>query len=169
MKILIAYYSMTGNTELIAKSMYEALTDQQVTLKRIEDIDPSTLNSYNLLLIGSGIYAGRFHKSVKKILKEASGLPPKGVLFYTHATQDPETYQPFPRDIRKILEASSCKICGEFECLGEQKVAEEELVQRLQKLSPEERKKVEESIAILKNHPNKQDLNNAKEFVKSLI
>jgi len=138
-------------------------------LKRIEDIDPLTLKSYDLVLIGSGIYAARSHKTVKKLLKEALELPLKVVLFYTHATQDPETYRPFPRDIRKILETGGCKICGEFECLGEQKVSEEELQQRLQKLSPEERKKAEESIAILKNHPNEHHLNNAKEFAKSLI
>ena len=150
MKILIAYYSMTGNTEKIAKGMNEALAGEDVTLKKIEELDPSTLNSYDLVLLGSGIYAARFHKTVKKLLKATEELPPKAALFYTHATIDPETYQPFPRNIRKIIEKGGCTIIAEFECLGETKnVSDEQQQQRLQSLSPAERKKAKDQMAKL--------------------
>lgn len=169
MKILIAYYSMTGNTEKIAKSMSEALAGEELTLKKIEEVDPATLNSYDLVLLGSGIYAARFHKTVKKFLKATEEFPPKLALFYTHATTDPETYQTFPRNIRKIIEKGGCTLCAEFECLGETKASEEEQQQRLQGLSPEEKRKAEEQMANLKGHPNAEDLENAKKFVKTLI
>ena len=150
--------------------MYEALAGEDVTLKKIEELDPSTLNSYDLVLLGSGIYAARFHKSVKKLLKATEELPPKVALFYTHATADPDTYQTFPRNIRKMIEKGGCTICAEFECLGETKnVSEEQQQQRLQTLSPEERQKAEEQMAKLKDHPNADDLDNAKKFAKTLI
>lgn len=170
MKILIAYYSMTGNTEAIAKAFKEALAEEEVVLKKVEELDPTSLKLYDLVLIGSGIYAARMHKTVKKILKEATELPKKAALFYTHATQEPETYQPFPKDIRKILEKSGCTICAEFECLGEQKsLSEKEMEQRLQALPPEERVKAEEQMEKLRGHPNTDDLEKAKKFANNLL
>lgn len=170
MKILIAYYSLTGNTEAVAKAMNEALAEENVLLKKIEEVDPSSLKSYDLVIIGSGIYAARMHKTVKKFLKEATELPEKVALFYTHATEEPEIFEPFPRDIRKILEKGACEICAEFECLGEQKgmsTAEQE--QRLQALSAEARAKAEQDMERLKGHPNSEDLEDAKKFAKDLI
>ena len=161
---------MTGNTEKIAKGMYEALAGQDVTLKKVEELDPLTLNSYDLVLLGSGIYAARFHKTVKKLLKATEELPLKVALFYTHATIDSDIYHPFPRNIRKIIEKGGCTICAEFECLGETKnVSEEARQQQLQSMSPEERKKAEAQMAQLKGHPNTEDLENAKQFAKSLL
>ena len=170
MKILITYYSTTGNTEAVAKAINEALAGEEVTLKKVEEVDPSGLKSYDLVLLGSGIYAGRFNKTVKKLLKSTEELPPKVALFYTHATIDPKTYQPFPRKIRKILEKGACTICAEFECLGENKGGTEEQRQMmLQNLAPEERKKAEEQMQKLKGHPNAEDLENAQQFAKSLL
>ncbi len=170
MKILIAYYSMTGNTESIAKAMNEALAGEDVTLRKVEEVDPSTLKSYELLLLGSGIYAGRMHKSVQKLLKNTAELPVKCVLFYTHATAEPETYQPFPRNIRKLIEGCGSEICAEFECLGDNKnVTEDQVQQRLQGFSPEQKMVAEEQMERLKGHPNSEDLENAKAFVKSLL
>ncbi len=170
MKILITYYSMTGNTAKLAQSMHEALAGEEVVLEKIEDLDPSTLKTYDLVLLGSGIYAGALHKSIKELLKNAPELPSKFVLFYTHATIDPVTYQTFPKKIRKLIDNAGSKIEAEFECLGEQKgVTEEEVQKRLQSLPPAKRKTAEDQVKFLKGHPNSEDLENAKTFAKSLI
>jgi len=168
-KILIAYYSQTGNTERVAKAVHEVLAAEEVTLSKITEIDPLSLKSYNLVLLGSGIYAGSFHKSVKKLLKDAGELPPKFALFYTHATLEPRTFQSFPREIRKIIEKGGRQICAEFECLGNQNVPEEQIKQRLQNLTSEERGKAEEQIEKLKGHPDDEDCYKAQEFAQSLL
>jgi len=48
MKILVCYFSNTGNTEKVAKSIVEGLEDEDVEILRIEDADPQNLKNYHL-------------------------------------------------------------------------------------------------------------------------
>ena len=170
MKILIVYHTMTGNTEKIAKSLQEGLAGEEVTLIKAEEADPLALKSYDLVLVGSGIYAGTFHKSVKKLLKDASQLPAQFALFYTHADMDPITYQTYPSKVRKIIDKAGSSIVAEFECLGENKgVSPEQIEAQLQALPPDQREAVDIQRKLLIGHPNAEDLEKAKNFAKSLI
>lgn len=56
MKILIAYHSTTGNTEKVAKAIKEGITGHEVDLLNVKGIDPSSLGSYDLAFVGSGIF-----------------------------------------------------------------------------------------------------------------
>jgi len=63
LKILITFCSNTGNTEKVANSMKDGLTDYDVDIIPAKDVDPKTLNSYDIVFLGSGVYASRIDKS----------------------------------------------------------------------------------------------------------
>ena len=70
MKFLITYYSQNGNTEKVAQSIYEGCEGQEVEIKPIKEVNPSTLDDYDLVFLGSGIYASRVNKSLKNIINK---------------------------------------------------------------------------------------------------
>lgn len=56
MKILITYYSLTGNTEKIAKVIYDEISKKHRTdIKKIEQITPDTLYKYDLVFLGTPV------------------------------------------------------------------------------------------------------------------
>ncbi len=69
MKILIAYLSQTGNTEKIAKAIYEeASPAHEVETKKLEEVSAENLSGYDLIFIGSPIHAGNLAGAVKDFL-----------------------------------------------------------------------------------------------------
>ncbi|NVM35720.1 MAG: flavodoxin domain-containing protein, partial [Candidatus Lokiarchaeota archaeon] len=86
MKILITYYSKTGNTEKIAQSINDALKGQDTEIKPIKEVESSSLKNYDLVFLGSGIYASRVDKSLSDLVSSADELPKKFVFFCTHAS-----------------------------------------------------------------------------------
>ncbi|MFX1258978.1 MAG: flavodoxin family protein [Promethearchaeota archaeon] len=168
MKILIAYFSQTGNTEKIALSIKEALKDEKIDLIPIKDIDPSNLNKYDLIFLGSGVYASRVHNSVVNLIKNAPELPTKFAFFCTHASL--QFYQkPFDK-INKLFEKRNCVVLGIFDCVGENLgVLEKVQLAMLNKLPEDQRKRAEEDMKKIKGHPNNEDFENAKKFAKSIM
>lgn len=168
MKIMVCYFSNTGNTEKIAKSIVEGLEGEEVELIKIEDADPLTLKNYNLVVLGSGIYGGKLNKKVIDFMKIVNEYPPSFAFFNTH--QSATSYQKAFNRIRAKIEENQSKIIGEFDCVGENLgMPKETILGMLEKLPPEERKRQEAKIKETVGHPNEQDLENAKAFGKSLI
>ena len=168
MKILVCYFSNTGNTEKVAKSIAEGLEEQDVELLKVEEADPSNLKNYDLVVLGSGIYGGKVSKKVVNFMKEVSELPPKFAFFNTH--QSSTAYQKAFKRIGSKLEESGSEVIGEFDCIGENLgIPKETVLGMLAKLPPEERKRQEAILAKTIGHPDEQDLDNAKAFGKSLI
>ena len=168
MKILVSYFSNTGNTEKVAKSIAEGLEGEDVELLKVEDTDPSSLKNYDLVVLGSGIYAGKVHKKVADLMKKVTEYPPKFAFFNTH--QSPTAYQKAFRRITKSIEESGSQVIGEFDCVGENLgMPKETTLKMLERLPEEERKKQEAYLESTAGRPNAQDLENAKAFGKSLI
>jgi len=168
MKILICYFSNTGNTEKVAQNIAEGLETETVELKKVEDADPLILKNYDLVVLGSGIYGGKLNKKVLDFMKQVSEYPPKFAFFNTH--QSATSYQKVFKRIRTKLEENESKVIGEFDCVGENLgMPKETILGMLEKLPPEERKRQEAKIKETVGHPNEQDLENAKAFGKSLI
>ena len=168
MKILVCYFSNTGNTEKIAKSISEGLEGEDVELLKIEDVDPLSLKNYDLVVLGSGIYAGKLHKKVTDFIKKVSEYPKNFAFFNTH--QSPTAYQKAFKRIAESIEENNSKVIGEFDCISENLgIPKETTLKMLEKLPIEERKKQEEYLDKTKGRPNAQDLANAKAFGKSLI
>ncbi|MFX1573338.1 MAG: flavodoxin family protein [Promethearchaeota archaeon] len=167
MKILVSYFSQTGNTEKIAKAIKKGITGHQVDLLPVNEIEPTKLKLYDLVFLGSGIYASRVHKSLSDLIVAAQELPSKFVFFNTHASK--VGYQDgFKVVKRKIGDSSS--IIAEFDCCGDNIGISEEIQKAmLERIPPEKRKEAEEHKKWLKGRPNEEDLENAKNFARSII
>jgi len=170
MKVLIAYHSQTGNTKLIAETMNEELSNDEVTLLPAADVDPETLETFDLVILGSGIYGGSVGKSVKKLMRKAINLPEKFILFSTHASDSREMHVKAFGRIRKVIEGDFRQIVSEFDCLGENKLMTAEREQMfIATLAPEKQKEAEEHVQNLKGRPNSDDIEQARVFIKDII
>ena len=169
LKILITYFSNTGNTEKIAKSMKEGLVDYDVDLIQAKDVDPSTLNSYDIAFLGSGVYASRIDKSILTMIKKAvPELPAKFAYFCTHASL--KLFQePFKR-ITGVIKKHDCEIIGKFDCVGENLgIPLDTQLAMLDNLPEAQREKAIKDMEKMKGRPNEVDFENAKSFAISLV
>lgn len=169
MKILTCYYSNTGNTEKIAKAIHEGLEGEDSSLLPLKDADPASLKDYDLVVLGSGIYAGKFHKDVLGFMKTAGeSLAPKFALFCTH--NQPKVSDKALKKLVGLIEKSGSELVGIFDCtapnLG---IPAATIAAMMEKMPPDQRKRAEEYNEKIKDKPNAQDLENAKAFGKSLI
>jgi len=169
LKILITFFSNTGNTEKVAKSMKDGLTDYDVDLIHVNDVDPTTLSSYEIVFLGSGVYASRIDKSILTMIKKAiPELPAKFVYFCTHASL--KLYQePFKR-ITNIIKKHNCEIVGEFDCIGENLgIPLDTQLAMLERLPEDQREKAKKDRVQNKGRPDEIDIENAKNFAISLV
>ncbi len=169
LKILITFFSNTGNTEKVAKSMKDGLTDYDVDLIHVNDVDPTTLSSYEIVFLGSGVYASRIDKSILTMIKKAiPELPAKFVYFCTHASL--KLYQePFKR-ITDIIKKHNCEIVGEFDCVGENLgIPLDTQLAMLERLPEDQREKAKKDRVQNKGRPDEMDIENAKNFAISLV
>ena len=172
MKILVAYFSTTGNTEKVAKAIKEGITGHDVDLLPVKSIDPNSLGSYDLVFLGSGIFAFNVSRKLTALVKKAPQLPPKFVYFYTHESPQQGAYPDCFKSVNKIIEKSNCEVLGVFDCCGENLVekAEEQRQAFRSRLTPDERKKAEEDfLKLVKGHPDAEDLENAKNFASLIL
>ena len=168
MKILIAYYSNTGNTEKVAKAIADALASEELKLLPVKDVDPSTLSSYDLVILGSGIYASKVHITIPKMMKAVDSYPPKFAFFCTHASEN--MYQDGFKAVATLIKKTDSSIVGGFDCMGENlgmpKEAQEKMIANIPPEKQEQARKFNEA---LKGRPNAEDLESAKEYAKSII
>jgi flavodoxin len=171
MKILIAYHSNTKNTEKVANAIKEVFEEEgkEVTMLPAKDVDPSGLNSYDFIILGSGIYSRTIGRSIKALMKKATGLPPQIACFQTYQN---ETWYPkaFTKAIGKTLEKYNSTIIDEFGCWGYNLgMTDEQMAQLASSFPPEEKKRMENQRKITRGHPNEEDCENAKIFAKDLL
>jgi len=169
LKILITFFSNTGNTEKVANSMKDGLTDYDVDLIPADDVDPTTLSSYDIVFLGSGVYASRIDKSILNIIKKAvPDLPAKLAYFCTHASL--KLYQePFKR-INDLVKEHNCEIVGDFDCVGENLgIPLETQLTMLERLPEDQKEQAKKDKEKIKGRPNETDLENAKKFAITLV
>jgi len=72
-KVLVTYYSRTGNTKRMAEIFAETLREEglDVTLKPVEKIRVSELLNYDGIAVGSPTYYGQMAAEVKKLFDES--------------------------------------------------------------------------------------------------
>ena len=143
MNVLIIYKSYSKmNTEKVAKAMAEVMN---ATLKKVEEVRPEDLAGFDLVGIGSGIYAGKYHKSLFRLFDTIPRLEKDVFLFHTAGGPDEKYDQP----MKVLLMKKGARVVGEFRCPG--------------------------AAGLLgftwanKGHPNDQDLEHARAFAKGLL
>ena len=168
MKILITYFSNTKNTEKVAHGLKAGLEGEDVDIAPIKDVEPSSLKNYNLVFLGSGIYASRVNKSLSELINATDEFPPYFAFFCTHASLD--SYQDGFKLVKRKLSKTNSKIIDTFDCMGDSiGIPEATRAAMLEKLPLEQRTKAEEHQMLLKGRPNEEDLEKAKIFAQTLI
>lgn len=157
-KILVTYFSQTGNTKIIAEEIFEALEGEKVQRPIDEALDEN-IEDFSLIFIGFPVHSHSIPFKVESFLKKI----PKGkkiALFTTHGSHTGS------RLSREALEhaavvSSQAKILGTFACRG--KVSSRALDVLSQ--SPEHKAWAEMS-ASAHSHPNDRDLEDARAFAR---
>jgi NAD(P)H dehydrogenase (quinone) len=72
-KVLVIYYSKSGNTKKMAKSVVEGIKKEgmKVVIKEVKDVDADELLKYEAIIIGSPTYYGTMAAQIKKLLDKS--------------------------------------------------------------------------------------------------
>ncbi len=75
-KILVAYHSMTGNTEKMAKAVFEGARSAgaDVTIKKASEVVSADLKAADGIIIGSPTYYGQMAAEVKQVFDRSSDV-----------------------------------------------------------------------------------------------
>lgn len=179
MRVLIAYYSETGNTEKVARAIYEEVSkEHKADLKRVEEITVDILNNYDFVFLGSACHSSDLAGPAKRILV-ALPLSPRFKLagFFTHATYSSEgsgeQHSLFNRwaskcitSFQEVSKEKQITFKGYFNCQGAPSPPIQEFIKREIVTSPDE---WEEYIKEVMNHPTPEDLQKAREFAREIL
>ncbi|UCC19459.1 MAG: flavodoxin domain-containing protein [Promethearchaeota archaeon] len=179
MKILVMYYSVTGNTEQIAKAIHEITSqNHESELKRFSNIKSEDLNKYDLIFLGSACHDADLAKPVIRILKRIPNSPRfKLAGFYTHSTTPPEGRERYKgyfekwagnceKTFEKFKLEKSIDFKGCFSCQGSPSPPIAEFIHET--IIPDE-VEWKEYIEGAKKHPNETDIENAKKFAEDIL
>ena len=138
-----------GNTEKVAKAMADILDADLVQVKQVDAI---TLERYDLIGFGSGIYFGKHHEGILDFVDKLPVLNnKKAFIFSTSGLRKIPLVHDFDKPLRKRLERKGFDIVGEFSCRGLDTYRATRLVG-----------------GVNKGRPNAGDLKEAEDFAKSL-
>ena len=75
MKVLVIYFGQTGNTEKIASAIYEEASQaHDAVMKKLDEVDPDSINQYDQVFIGSPIHAGSIANEIKEFFNKLPWL-----------------------------------------------------------------------------------------------
>lgn len=78
-KVLVAYGTTNGSTAQIAEAVAEVLRKEGLTAEALPAGSVDRVESYDAVVVGGGLYAGRWHKDARRFLRrhrrELAGRP----------------------------------------------------------------------------------------------
>ena len=159
MKALVAFYSESGNTEKLAKAIYDGIN---VPGKEIMPISDANANDYDVIFVGFPVQASSVPAKVEKFIKSV----PEGkklAFFITHGS-----FRGGQLAIAALYYAFSLAlkitVLGTFGCRGQVKPS---LIDALLK-NPEHKAWAMEAQSAA-GHPDDADLEDGKEFANLMI
>ena len=164
-KILIAYSSKTGNTEKVAKALYEG-APEACELKKVEEVE--ALDAYDLVFVGYWVDKGGPDPKAKALLSTIKGK--KVVLFQTlGADPDSDHGRTSFANAAKYLDAD-CMVLGTLSIQG---AIDPQLIAAMSKMpagsphAPNEESK--KRWAAASTHPDAADLQKSKEYMEKFM
>ncbi len=159
MKLLITYFSQTGNTEKLSRAIYDAVNAEK-DLMTIDEV--RSKEGYDIIFCGFPVHVHSVPAKVQSFIK---GLPKgqKVALFSTHGSARGN------EKARTALEhgvslASKAMVLGTFACRGE---VNPKVIENLAK-EPANRPWCEEAQSAF-GHPDEADLADIKAFAREII
>ena len=160
MKILITYYSKTGNTKAVAEAIFQELQKDDAEIKQIKEVENP--HDYSLIFCGFPVHAHSVPVAVHNFIKKL-GKGQKLALFSTHGAKT-EGQMPKEAVHQAIGLAKDVEVLGSFTCRGE---VEQDIMDDLIR-KPEHKAWVMEA-ASAKDHPDGADLADAKMFAMGML
>lgn len=137
-----------GNTRKVAEVMGDVLGARVV---EPDEVDVADLAGVDLLGVGSGIYAMRFHPSLVAFVDRLPAASDKGAfVFWTSGSPEPPLWS-YSRRLSRRLESRGYEVFGRFSCRGWDTWLPLRVVGGLNK-----------------GRPNDDDLDRARRFAKGL-
>jgi flavodoxin len=180
MKVLIVYYSETGNTAQVAQAIGEELASQghEVCLREVGAITADTLSAYDLVFLGSACHDADLARPVKQILDQIPALPSfKLAGFATHASHAPEGgdrqremherwASACQRSFRQASQEKGIAFLGYFGCQGAPSPPIEQFIHSTIVTDEDEWAAYVHEV---RKHPDEGDLRKAKEFAQDVM
>jgi flavodoxin I len=136
MNFLVVYFSRGGKTRKVAEAITQELGCEAVDVKK----ETPDVSGVELLIVGSGNYGGKLHKTLQGFL---DSLQPssnkKAAVFATAGGPDPKCIYA----MEEALETKGYKVISSFKCRGQ-------------------------LLFFNRGHPTEDDLKNAKAFASDL-
>jgi len=167
MKTLISYYSLTGNTEKIAKSIYDEIEGEK-SLLELSEVPGTT--DYDLVFVGFPIYNFEPVKQAQEFIRKLE--PGKKVVLFTTmslkaAPEDGQTQYLYNLTISNCREcALHTDLLGIFDCPGE---LSEQAANALLKSGDTMLQMFGAMRTVTLGFPTKQNILQARQFVKNLM
>ncbi|MBU2497894.1 MAG: flavodoxin family protein [Proteobacteria bacterium] len=163
MKVLVTYYSETGNTEKLARAIFEGIRGKKVQKDILPMSEVKDLEEYGLIFCGFPVHASSVPRKVEPFLK---GIPKDKLLaiFSTHGSLRGGQLAVHAFEYALSL-AAKAKIIGTFGCRGKVKHS---LIEALMK-KPEHRAWAEEAQSSVHHHPDDADFEDGRDFAKKMI
>ena len=168
MKVLVAYFSMSGNTEKLAKAIHgEASKNHESYLKKVGEVEPKWLSKHDLLFVGSPTHAGELSAAVKKFMTDLPRSPKlKVAAFITHASPDRAEYQKCFTALEAFAKEKGFTLLGCCDCQSRLAPEIQPYVKEARKASDAE---FAEMMKRIEKRPNATDLRNARKFAREML
>ena len=180
MKVLIAYYSETGNTAQVAQAISEQIQSQgyEVHLRDVGEIAPDVLTAYDLVFLGSACHDADLARPAKQILEQIPVAPSFTLAgFVTHASHTPEGGERqrelherwasgCQRSFRQASQEKRMTFLGYFGCQGAPSPPIEQFIHSTIVTDEDEWAAY---VHEARKHPDEDDLRKAKEFAQEAM
>jgi flavodoxin I len=169
LKILILYFSQTGNTELIARAIKDGLSaGHEVIMKSIDEKPAPLPVDFDLLFIGSPCHAGTLSGPVKAFLAELpDGSSFQAAGFITHASPayNRTDYENCMAYFSSIFTSKRISYHGCYECQGNLTPQLHEFLKKSRNIPDDE---WERMVSSMKDHPDTTDEDGAMQFAREV-
>jgi flavodoxin len=179
-KILITYFSQTGNTAQIARAIQEEVLSRghEASVREIGEVTAEGLIGFDLVYLGSACHDTDLAKPAKRLLEDIGESPAfKLAGFVTHATQMPEDggrgqdlYEEWAgnciRTFHTVSEEKQIPFLGYFHCQGAPSPPIEAFIRNTIITTEQEWASY---IAGVREHPDRADLQQAREFAGRVL
>jgi len=170
MKILVTYFSQTGNTRQIANAIHNEISKKMdCELKELETVRAEDLKKYGMVIVGSPIHAGGLAAQVTAFLDSIPNDPGFSMAaFITHAASvyDTSSFDKGVKAFETFAAQKNITFKGIFSCQGKLTIELHDFVKASKKLSDDE---WEKRKAEFNQHPNAEDEKMASAFARKTI
>jgi flavodoxin len=142
--LIICVSVSNGNTATVARAIGSALGAE---VREPEEVDPRTLEDYDVVGFGSGIYGGSHHERLRRYVEQLPQVTGRAAFVFCTAGLGRSQSLPWQPSLESLLKDKGYDVVGSFACRGLDIVGPLRLVGGLNR-----------------GHPDAKDLTRAFEF-----